>query len=534
MRDYLLMLRLDLNQAKNYIVEIRRNPKKLITYGLFALWVVLVVFPAFGNRRTVFTQGKDLIVAGYALVVIGLVFWAGFSALKRPAFSFNMGDVNLLFPSPLAPNRILFWNMLTKIPATLAKSALLLLFVTPSLINFGVWGINLFFVYLSVAAIALLLPSLSFLIFLGAKRYGRIKGIEGLLGLSLVWIVGSWLSVLWPTFNLSNLAFGYQVPGIRYFPIISWIVEPVKVALTGQAGGTYPSLMLLLLTIVLVDYLVFHLAEDYYEDVIEFSAKMEKARAAKRKGGAWQALDLSRFLRRGREVALKPRYLGSGAFWFKQVVWQRRYGFNEYLGYLSLAAALAGLAIGGFANWRNVDVRGLLFTVNGVILYILILRTTISPVNSELALPYIYTLPGSFLRKMLAINVLPIMRFAFNIFLLNLFLVVASGERIWLNAASLSLLTLSVYYELTNLTSLAYAILPSSLDRKIFYPLLVFLQLLLTALTAAAGGAAGYFLGGGDRMIEVGIILAEVIVGTLILLLSDKIYAYIEMREFAD
>jgi hypothetical protein len=50
--------------------------------------------------------------------------------------------------------------------------------------------------------------------------------------------------------------------------------------------------------------------------------------------------------------------------------------------------------------------HGLLYAQNGIIAYLLFFRNFSGPLSEELALPYIYTLPGTFFRKTLAVNTL--------------------------------------------------------------------------------------------------------------------------------
>jgi len=51
MSDYLLMLRFDIRKLINYIVEIRRTPKKLISYFLFLGWICLILIPQFKSNK---------------------------------------------------------------------------------------------------------------------------------------------------------------------------------------------------------------------------------------------------------------------------------------------------------------------------------------------------------------------------------------------------------------------------------------------------------------------------------------------------
>lgn len=141
-----------------------------------------------------------------------------------------------------------------------------------------------------------------------------------------------------------------------------------------------------------------------------------------------------------------------------------------------------------------------------------------------------------FIKKILALNVLPVLRLAVNVLLLNLsYSFMAKGDaKVWLTAVVLSLIVVSAYFVLGNSVILGNVLIPSSLDRKIFYPLLKFVQILIAAIPAVLVGGSFYWIFRSETAFELGIILANVGVGLLLLAFSDKLFAYIEMQEFDD
>lgn len=534
------MLRFDIRKLVNYIVEIRRTPKKLISYFLFGAWIILVMLPQRMNRKSNHLEINETIVQVilgiFALLLGALVFFTLYSALKKLSYTFGMGDVNLLFPSPLEPQRILFWSMLKKIPISLARSVLPVLFLTPTLSNLGLQTQGVFFVYVSFVSLALLLPPLAFLVFLLSVRYQKGRWTVSVLTCSLVWLIGSWFWQVRGDFSILNLMTGYRGAGVWQFPVVGWILRVAYAAFYGASLDTYMALLGIVLTLGIVNFTVFGLAKDYYEDVLDHAAKIEEARSLKRSGRRPQLSDAFAKLRRERQVVVQGTYAESKSFLFKQIVNYRSTGFNEYFGYLTPLVLLAGVAIGYMVSQRGNDPTGWLFTFNGVIAYFLLLTSTTSPVSSELALPYIYVLPGTFYKKILALNFLPMVRFAINVLLLNLsYTLMAKGdEKVWVTAIALSLIVISVYFELGNSVILGNVLLPSSLDRKIFYPLLIFVQVVVIIIPAGLVGGGLYWILRSEVALELGIILANVGVGLLLLEFSDKLFAYIEMKEFSD
>jgi hypothetical protein len=540
MSDYLLMLRFDIRKLANYIVEIRRTPKKLISYLLFLAWICLILVPQFtGNRKIPLALQMNsttihIIFCIYIVSICGLIFSTLFSSLKKSYYTFSMGDVNLLFPSPLEPQRILFWSMLKKIPTSFFITVLPVLLLTPALSDLGLGTQGIFLIYASFVSLALLLSPLAFLVFLLSVRYQKEKWMRSSLICAILWLVGSWLWQVKGSNSFLDLLTGYQSAGIWQFPIIGWILRLAYAGFNGASSDAYWGLLGIVLTLSLVNVAVYRLAKDYYEDVLSRAEKMSEARKRK-KSGRPQLAELFAKSSGQSKVTVQGTYAGSKAFLFKQIVNYRSAGFNEYLGKLAPLALTAGLVIGLLISFKSMmDPSNGLFIINGMIAYILILTSSAGPISAELALPYIYVLPGTFLKKVLALNALPTLRFAINIFLLNLsYTLMAKGdEKIWVTSFIISLIMTTVYFELVNSVIVGNVLLPSALDRKIFYPLMLMIQILVIVIPAGVIGGGLYLIFQSELALALGIIVANVGVGFLLLRFSGKLFSYIEMREF--
>lgn len=553
MHDYHVLLRFDLLKLKNYVVEIRRNPKKLVSYFLFLAWIILVMMPSFlGNKGQKMPSGlpaniQELILGIYSLLIAVILFLSFFSALNRLSYSFQMGDVNLLFPSPIEPNRILFWSLLKKIPGSLAKTVLPLLVLTPTLFNMGLKAQGIILVYLSLVSVALIVPSVSFLIFMLSVRYDKKIWVRGILSVSVLWIAGNWFWNVRDHLFSSGILLGYQAIGILNFPILGWIVQPARAAFFGITAGTWLGLSGVIFTTLLVNIALFKLANDYYEDVLGHTEKMAKIHEAKKKGKAqglfwereaegrdspWRKLNR-------KKVTVKGNYPESWAFLYKLMIKYRRTSFTPYLGYITLFAALVGVFFGLIALRKGASsLSSFLYVQNGIVAYIMFFRTFSGPVSEELSLPYFYTLPGSFLKKVLAINALPTLRFALNLLMLNLgYLLMVQWFNapaiLWLKGIFLLLLVISLYFVQSNSLILGYVILPSSLDRKLFYPFLIFVEILLVGIPAFIIAGIVGLLTKNIWAVGTAVMLSNVGLGLLILLLSDTIFSHLEMREFS-
>jgi len=542
MSDYLLMLRLDIRKLFNYVVEVRRTPKKLITYLLFLGWICLILIPQFnGNHKnSMGMQMTPAIIDGifslYLVLLSALVFTTLFSSLKKLYYTFSMGDVNLLFPSPLEPQRILFWSMLKKIPASLLQTVLPVLFLTPTLFGLGLGTQGVFFIYVSFVSVALIISPLAFLVFLLSVRYQNEGWVRSVLICCVLWLVGSWLWQVRGSNSVQDLLTGYQAAGIWQFPVVGWILKFAYAGFYGASSDTYWGLVGMVLTLGLVNVAVYRLANDYYEDVLGHAEKMDEARKRAKSGRPQISGAFAKFGRKNK-VAVQGTYPGSKAFLFKQIVNYRSTGLTEYMGMLAPLALAVGLAVGFVIRSKSMmEPSSALYTMNGIIVYMLVLTSSASPISTELALPYLYVLPGTFYRKVLALNALPVLRFAINIFLLNLsyMLMMKWDGKAWVTAVIISLVVITVYFELGNSVILGNVLLPSALDRKIFFPLMVMIQILVIVIPAGVIGGGLYLIFQSELALELGIIVANVGIGFLLLKFSEKLFSYIEMREFSD
>ena len=90
----------------------------------------------------------------------------------------------------------------------------------------------------------------------------------------------------------------------------------------------------------------------------------------------------------------------------------------------------------------------------------------------------------------------------------------------------------TVYFELVNSVIVGNVLLPSTLDRKIFYPLMLMIQILVIVIPAGVIGGGLYLVFQSKLTLALGIIVANVGAGFLLLGFSGKLFSYIEMREF--
>ena len=130
-------------EAKNSLLDLLRHPVKLVAYILLFGMLGFSIF-----QRAVMHWGVPPVPADLRLlhgVYFGALLLLGvpilLSGMKSGASFFRMNDVNLLFPAPISPRKILLYGLLRQLASILLLTIFLLLYGVMAMDMFGVtWG----------------------------------------------------------------------------------------------------------------------------------------------------------------------------------------------------------------------------------------------------------------------------------------------------------------------------------------------------------------------------------------------------------
>ncbi len=192
------------------------------------------------------------------------------SADKNGSKIFQPADVNLLFASPMQPQSVLLFRLMTQIGAALLGSVYLL-FQLPNLINMGLtlWGgVALIATWALALIVGKLLQMLLYTVC--STRPGwksRLRpGIYAVLtvvalGYVVYWQVGggSYYDALVGYFNH---------PATRYIPLWGWLKGFALFAVEKNWTAMLAELAALVLGSGVLAYVIWHLKADFYEDAM--------------------------------------------------------------------------------------------------------------------------------------------------------------------------------------------------------------------------------------------------------------------------
>ena len=531
MSDYSLLIKKDLWTVKNHIKEIKNSPKRLIPYLLGLLWIGSLVFSTVirinhGPTEMQASIGPQVIGAVFTVLMTVLLLYNIYRGTVESATFFSMGDVHFLFPAPVPPKRILLYNMIKQTLQQFFLYGIVIFALTPTILQ-GT-RINLHYVhlfYLGYITPILMMASLNFLIFVIGSKYKLQSELQkGILGLAATALLYTAIIVIQTGGTAAGLLQGLNAPFINYLPIIGWGKSAFMAPLSGYSPfGTVAVIMQLALLGLLI-LLSYRTADDYYEDVL---GATEKRTLRKRQKKGLEKREMFSFYRK-KQVTVREAGTGPQALVWKARVESSRTDLHRYFGFLTIAALAIGLMVGFMAGKFPAGVIPL-YVANGIAAYMIFIFSAWQNRFTEWGKPYIYLMPGSPFRKIIAVNLHDIIRMTINALVLNIAL------SVWIKAELITMATMVLFvisFYIFNLLSgfITRALFPDAIDQKALFPLFMMLQIILLLLPGLAAGGIMAFIFRTPLAFFQGIVLLNAVIIIILLALSSKIYNYLEWR----
>ncbi|MEG6520723.1 putative ABC exporter domain-containing protein [Desulfotomaculum sp. 1211_IL3151] len=532
MNDFKLLIKRDGWIIKNHFVEIKHNPKRLIIYFFYLFWLGSLLFNVLLKQREpmpIPMQFSEQIL-GAAFVGFSAVFILYFlyRGTTESSTFFSMGDVHLLFPSPVSPKKILLYSMTKQSLVNFFLYGIVILALMPTITNLAkINPDHLPFLYLGYIGMVLSIKPLNFLIFAIGSKY-RIQSWlqQGILFLSFIFIAYLGIRVFTAEDLLQGVLQGLNAPFINYLPVIGWSKVVFMTAVTGYSTFSAAALVLQILFLICCIALSYYTADDYYEDTLKATEKRSLHR--RRKKGMEKSQPMSLPFLKNKNVIVKKAGTGPWTFLWRSKIEASRSDLHPYLGFRTLIFLLAGLIIGYFSAGHNGGITPL-YVANGVIAYLLFIFSASNSGQSELTKPYIYLIPGSNLLKIICSNLTDVLRMTVNIAALNIPLGIMLKAPVYVIAI---MIVFGISFYILNLCSnyLSRILFPSAIDQKALYPLFLMLQVLLLLLPGGIVGGALAVIYHNILLAFVGIGIVNIVIIGILLLLSNRIFAKLEWK----
>ena len=222
----------------------------------------------------------ELIAGGVILLVFVL---NSLSADKNGCAVFLPADVNLLFASPMKPQSVLLFRLMTQIGTSLVLSIYLLFQVPNLVINLGVPLLGAVAVIFTWGLVLILSKLLQVLLYTVSSTYPHTKKYIRPVIFALVGIIGVAFLLYWKSSGTDPLTAAIQffnAPITRWIPVWGWLKGFCMFAIEGNILYLIISLLLSIVTTVALVWGIWTMRVDFYEDAMaksEETAELQRA-----------------------------------------------------------------------------------------------------------------------------------------------------------------------------------------------------------------------------------------------------------------
>ena len=222
----------------------------------------------------------ELIVGG---VILAVFVFQAISADKNGSRIFLPADVNLLFASPMKPQSVLLFRLMTQLGASILASVYLLFQLPNLVLNLGLS------IWVALAMIAtwcltiVIGKLLQILLYTVCSTHVKLKKSlrNGIYAFLLV-LAGAYL-MYWKASGDSYLAAAadfFNGSVSRFIPLWGWLKGFCMFAIEGNVAGLLMSLAAIIVSGVLLTYIIWHVKADFYEDAMAKSEETAELLAA--------------------------------------------------------------------------------------------------------------------------------------------------------------------------------------------------------------------------------------------------------------
>ncbi len=327
------------------------------------------------------------------------------SADKSGAKIFLPADVTILFPSPMKPQAVLMFRLVTKMGA-LALVSLYMLFQMPNLtmnLGFSIQGaLSLVFAWGLLLILSMLLQSFlyAFLATHEGKKSRITTGVYIFLGVIFAGYLGYFFM---NGGNALTAAFGYfNSPVSRYIPVIGWLKAFCMYAIEGNAPMSFLMLGLVLLSEAGLLILISRMKTDFYEDAM---AKSEETAELLREAQETGKVTMHR-RRKDRSEKLKrdglERGAGANVFFWKTVYNRHRFAMLGYFTKTTITYFVLGTGAAVLLLFVLKDLGDMRFTAAALLLAaVAFYRSIGNPLDQDVRMDWFRMIPENMFKKLI-------------------------------------------------------------------------------------------------------------------------------------
>ncbi|MGI6160741.1 MAG: putative ABC exporter domain-containing protein [Christensenellales bacterium] len=382
-------------RLKNNIKGLLKSPGKL-TYALILIAVLVLSATtqnmdgaAHGDYRDI----RELYAIALALYTIMFVL-ISHNGFQRGASMFSLPDVNLVFTSPISPAKVLFYGLFQQ----LGSSIIIGFFIffqygwISSIYGAGFEVLLAIFAAYAVTVFLAQLTAMAIYSFTNSN-FKRLRVIKTIFyGIVIAYAAAALLFLAGDYSNLLPRALeaATSLPAML-FPVSGWAASGVYGLLTGSTLTSLLGLALCVAYTAAIVILIIKTKQDYYEDVLSAAETSFSALEAKKSGNLSEAS--IRGVRTGKIGIGNGE--GADAFYYKHIVENRR----SRVFILSGSSLIFAVCIIIYAYFTKS--MGLI-PIIAFSTYMQFFSVAMGRLSKELMKPYIYLVPASPYKKLVA------------------------------------------------------------------------------------------------------------------------------------
>lgn len=342
-------------------------------------------------------SAQDLIELAVGGIALGLFAFYAMGADKNGSRIFLPADVNLLFASPMKPQSVLMFRLMTQL-GMMALAGVYVLFQLPNLMHGA--GLTLF-AALSLAAawgfIIIFGVLIQVLLYIVSSAYPKVRRLLRPAICGALLLIGAGYAYFAAESGCGRLKAAvlfFNAGGTRLLPVWGWIKGLCGFAMEGSALKAAVCFLALVLGAVLLVFVIWRIPADFYEDAMakseETAELLEKARAENSTG-----IVVKRKKDRSERLRRDGMRCGAGAnvFFFKTLYNRFRFAhfgcLTKTMEFYLAAAAAAALICRFLAQEGGMTIVAL--TLAGLAFF----RSLGNPLERDTNMDYFRMIPES-------------------------------------------------------------------------------------------------------------------------------------------
>ncbi len=373
---------------KNSIKDLKTHPAKLVLVLFFVVMMAVVIVSGSMAGIDVLELRDPAELSAMVLgLYIAIFLLSSLNGFSSGASFYSMPDVQMLFPAPISPRRILIYGLVKQMGTSLFVGFFLLFQYSwlHQLYNLSIPGLILILLGYCMVMFCSQLTAMAIYTFTsGNPRAKRVvKALLYLLVLAAVAYI--FLPLISDRSDiLGTIVSRANAPLLQFFPVAGWAQAFSTGALAGQLLPLLCGLAGVALYVVGFVLLISKSRSDFYEDVLQATEVSYSAITAKKEG---KMNDLPQGKVRLGKTGI-GRGWGAGVFFYKHMLENRRSKF-----FLLDNTSMLFIIICIFTSFFTRG-EGLL-PVFFISVYMQLFSSALGRWVRELTLPYVYMIPVS-------------------------------------------------------------------------------------------------------------------------------------------